>query len=155
MRNQLSQKLTWSKIVDLQKGLIDFNNTTAIPVPAVLIHLGSIKWSDYKRGMQAGEIIVSVFAYFMIGNLFDGAASESESLSILDFTDDIVDVLSHFAERDTFQPLVRVAEETFTKNKYLVVRLDFATVVFQRLEQTLTPLPPARNIDPSIGNTNE
>lgn len=134
--------------IDLQKGQMNKKDQNyPIPLPSCLIEFKPITWSNTGGG-QLGSLIVSFYQYYdLVSDTFNGSETEQESLSILDYQDDLYNALEGFAT-DTLNPLQRVFDaKPEYRDRYIVLQTDFqSTLIQENVPNRKGKLPNSLNI---------
>ena len=149
IRNRLQEKLPELEYVDLQKGQINlYGQETNLPLPAALIEIKQVDWTETAGGYQTGDALLSVYLYLdKTAGTLDPNVQDAESLRLLDMQEEIFRALEKLSG-NTFQPLVRVAESIVADPDFVVARSDFKTNVYDEPADNyiLLPTPPTSEI---------
>ncbi len=135
IKNRLKSELSETHFIDLQKGQIErAPQNYPIPLPACLIELKPVSWSN-TIGEQIGDAIISLYLYIdLVTDSFDGAEAENETIEILDIQDDLYEIMQGYSSQ-YFNPLNRVSEAPPVYGlRYVCYRVDFKTTLFETKE---------------------
>ncbi|MDD3079099.1 MAG: hypothetical protein PHH37_08345 [Paludibacter sp.] len=152
IRDRATQKLTWLKFVDLQKG--QFNNLTEnypFPLPALLIEFSDFTFSNESEHAQKGDGSISVYLYVgSLSDTFKGSEREDATLSILDKFDDLFQAFEGFSV-DDMKPLNRIREyKPVYGKKYIMFKAEFTTLIDSKLNVNVQKVKPEPDIAPKF-----
>ena len=128
IKDRLKEAKPELEYIDLQKGqFLRMTENYPIPLPACLIELKPVSWSNIVEG-QLGDAIVS-FSIFMenVTDSFDGSETEHESIEMLDAQDELYDIMEGFSG-EGFSPLCRKGEAAPLYDKrFVMYTVNFQT----------------------------
>lgn len=143
LRDRAIQGMPYLKFRDLQKG--QMQNPTQnypIPLPALLIEIGDIRFSNLSEHNQKGDGIISLCLYLdLVTDSFDTAEQENETIELLDRMDDVFQTFEGFSIPG-LTPLVRQTEYKPQYGKrFILFRVDFTTTSDSRKEPEYVTIP--------------
>jgi len=119
---------------DVNRGQMDHPKPDyPLPLPLALITFSRIRWDVYAKGVERGELTVSVDYYKVIcSNMFSGSESENETLKLLDSPDEIYRALAYFSVNGLFDELYREEESEIKSGGRLIgYRVTFKANVYE------------------------
>lgn len=144
-------ELDYVKSIDLQKGqMVRSTQNYPFPLPALLVEISDILFSNLSEQHQQGDGIISIYLYLpLITDTLNGAEMEEETLQILNRFDDIYQTFEGFQIADNV-PLNRIREYKPKYGKrYIEFQVDFATMVTDSKSADTKKAKP----DPEIAGT--
>ena len=153
LRDLAKTKLEYLKFVDLQKGQMQFpKQNYPVPLPALLIEISDVRFSNLSEFNQLGDGIISFYLYVDSGyDTFKGATREDASLDILDKFDDLYQTFEGFPVAN-LTPLNRSNEyKPQYGEKFILFRVDFTTSVDdQKVIERKTVAKPDVEVTPTF-----
>ena len=131
LRDRAKEKLPCLKFVDLQKGqMANPTQNYPIPLPALFVEIGDIRFSNLLEHQQKGDGIISFYLYLnLVSDSFKGAEQENQTIEILDRFDDLFEAFEGFSIPN-LTPLVRSQEYKPQYGKqFIMFRIDFTTTI--------------------------
>lgn len=130
---------------DLQKGqMARAKDNYPIPLPALLIDIGDVRFSNLSEHQQKGDCVISIYLYMdLVTDSFDSAEMENETIELLDHMDDVFQTFEGLAIPG-LTPLVRQTEyKPQYGTRFIMYRVDFTTTLDsgKKIEQTTTTKP--------------
>lgn len=130
---------------DLQKGqMVRAKDNYPIPLPALLIDIGDVRFSNLSEHQQKGDCVISIYLYMdLVTDSFDDAEMENETIELLDHMDDIFQTFEGFSIPG-LTPLVRQIEyKPQYGTRFIMYRVDFASTLDsgKQIKQTTTAKP--------------
>ncbi len=119
--------------IDLQKGqFLNQKENYPIPLPAVLIKLGRIRWEEFSKKNQRGELTITISQYLASAtDTFADSESESTSLQILQSSDDVYEKINGLSG-DFFSPLERLTDSDIDYgNGFILIETEYKVSIFQ------------------------
>lgn len=122
------------RFVDLQKGQMkDQKQHYPFPLPALLIELKGVRWSNLLEENQLGELVVRFYFHQDAQtDSFSGSCQENESVDLLDNMDLIYETFEGFAT-EGITPLVRLTGDTLYEKRSVCFVSEFKTTINQGL----------------------
>lgn len=138
---------------DLQKGQMSKHRENyPIPLPALFIEIGDIRFSNLLEHQQKGDGTISIYLYMdLVTDSFDTAELENETIELLDYMDDVFQTFEGFAIPG-LTPLNRQTEyKPQYGTRFIAYRVDFATTIDSgKVNEKITIQKP----DPEITSIN-
>ncbi|WP_165027079.1 hypothetical protein [Dysgonomonas sp. ZJ279] len=137
LRDQAIKGMPYLKFRDLQKNQMHAPvQNYPIPLPAIFIEIGDIRFSNLLEHDQKGDSVISIYLYLdLVTDSFDGAEGENETINLLDRMDDVFQTFEGFAVPG-MTPLVRLTEfKPQYGTRFILYRVDFTTTVDSHKEQ--------------------
>lgn len=137
LRDHAQTTIPFLQYIDLQKGQMQYpKQNYPLPLPALLIEIGQVSWTNLASHNQIGELIIKISLYQdNQADSFSGAELEKESLSLLNNDDLVFAAFEGFSTQD-LQPLVRQRDgDPEYGKRYMCFTTEFKTVI----EQGISP----------------
>lgn len=131
LRDQAIVGMPYLQFRDLQKGQMNKpRENYPIPLPALFIEIGDVRFSNLLEHQQKGEVMISMYLYMdMVTDSFDTAELENETIELLDHMDDVFQTFEGFAVPG-LTPLVRQTEYRPQYGaRFIMFRVDFTTTL--------------------------
>ena len=131
LRDQALEGMPYLQFRDLQKGQMQRpRENYPIPLPALFIEIGDLRFSNLLEHQQKGDGIISIYLYMdLVADSFDGAELENETIELLDHMDDVFQTFEGFVVPG-LTPLVRQTEyKPQYGTRFIMYRVDFTTTI--------------------------